>query len=369
MTSTWAPVLTWDDPTINLLAGHRHRLASDEKRSFQPTGLGRGDYLTLIAGEIDFWKTQQDTETGAIIDPYRKAEFQYSTPAFAHAASALVAYANRGDLVESTAKALDWSCRTLADRKAATGHEDFFSPMIAHAIRLLKPLVPSDRSAGWENDIRRFDPFTTYRVAPGGNNWNLVAACGEAFFQAMGLRDAENGFVEASFAGQGKTFGTPYGLYLEGPMAYDHFPRLWIADLVARGYDGPYSPEMAEMMRRAAITSLFLQSSTGELPAGGRSAHHQWNEAEQCVTFEIYAAEARKAGDEDLAAYFKRAAHLALGEMRRWVRPSGEMQIVKNWVDRRSRTRSKGIPPIPSTTCSRCRCWRPPTNTPKPRKR
>jgi hypothetical protein len=34
-----------------------------------------------------------------------------------------------------------------------------------------------------------------------------------------------------------------------------------------------------------------------------------------------------------MARAFKRGAHLALASMQRWRRPSGEMQIVKNWVD------------------------------------
>ncbi|MES2463613.1 MAG: hypothetical protein V4671_23815, partial [Armatimonadota bacterium] len=332
--SAWAPVLSWPDPTAPLLAGHRSRMESASVKSFKTTGLQRSDYLKLIGSEIDFWKTKQNKETGAIIDPYRNVEFQYSTPAFAHAASTLVVYAGRKDLIEAAAKSLDWSARTLADRKAASGHEDFFAPMIAHAIRLLKPHVPPARSAGWENDIRRFDPVTTYRMAMGrGGNWNVVAASGEALFQMMGLRDPKNRFVETSFAGQGAVFGTPYGLYLEGPMPYDHFPRLWAADLIARGYTGAYQRELREVLRRASLTSLFMQSPGGELPAGGRSAQHQWNEAEQCVTFEIYGARALRDGDPELAGIFKRAAHLSLQSMRRWVRPSGEMQIVKNWVD------------------------------------
>src|SRR6185437_10133423 len=116
-------------------------------------------------------------------------------------------------------------------------------------------------------------------------------------------------------------------------MAYDHFPRLWLADLLAGGYDGPSHAELEEAIRRAAITSLFMQSPWGELPAGGRSAQHQWNEAEQCVTYEIYAARALKDGDAPMAGVYERAAHLALASMRRWIRPSGEMQIVKNWFD------------------------------------
>ncbi len=205
--------------------------------------------------------------------------------------------------------------------------------MIAHAIRLLEPHVPAERSAAWKHDIGRFEPFQTYRRGLGENNWNIVSASGEALFQMMGLRAAAHRYPEASFAAQGRHFDTSYGLYLEGPMPYDHFPRLWLGDLVARGYSGAYRAELTEALRRAAITSLFMQSPIGELPAGGRSAHHQWNEAEQCVTYEIYAARARADGDAELAAYFKRGAHLALRSMFRWVRPSGEMQIVKNWMD------------------------------------
>ncbi|GAA4054275.1 hypothetical protein [Actinomadura miaoliensis] len=327
--STWGPILVSPDPTAPLLDGHRSRSADDRVR---PTGLRRGDYLRLIASEVDFWEAEQDAD-GAIIDPYLNREFQYSTPAFAHAAATLVAYAGRRDLLKAAALALDWSARELAERTAADSHEDFYAPMLAHAIRLLEPHVPRARAAAWKSDIGRFEPFLTYRSALGSSNWNIVAASGEALFQMMGLRTASDRFPEASFAAQGVHFDASHGLYLEGPMAYDHFPRLWLGDLIGRGYTGPYRAELTEALRRAAITSLFMQSPTGELPAGGRSAHHQWNEAEQCVTYEVFAARALAAGDSELAAYFKRGAHLALRSMLRWVRPSGEMQIVKNWMD------------------------------------
>jgi hypothetical protein len=330
-TSTWTTPL--EDPTAALLAGHRTRVAGNPELPFQATGLTRSDYLSLIAGEVDFWKTLQNPATGAIIDPYRAVEFQYSTPAYAHAAATLVAYADRADLLESAALALDWSAKSLSTRRAASGHEDFFAPMIAHSIRLLKPFVSPERAAQWEYYIWFFEPYIIYRYGPGVNNWNVVAACGEALFQKMGIRDAGHTFVAESFAKQGDNFDSTYGMYLEEAMAYDHFPRLWIADLLANGYNGAYSRQLEETLRRGSITSLFMQSPYGELPSGGRSAQHQWNEAEQCVTYEVYAARALADGDTELAAYFKRAAHLSLRSMRRWVRPSGEMQIVKNWVD------------------------------------
>ncbi|MBC8104168.1 MAG: hypothetical protein H7Z41_16460 [Cytophagales bacterium] len=339
VTIAWNPLpaslwsLPTDDPTAAMLAGHRTRVASNMGMSFQPTGLTRSHYLSLITGQVDFWKTKQNPANGAIIDPYLNREFQYSTPAYAHAAATLVAYAGRADLLETAALALDWSARTLSTRRAASGHEDFFAPMIAHAIRLLKPFVPAERSARWEYDIWFFEPLITYRFGAGVNNWNIVAACGEAMFQTMKIRDAGHPFVAASFARQGDNFDSTLGLYLEEAMPYDQFPRLWVSDLIGRGYSGPYTQELNETLRRGSITSLFMQSPTGEHPAGGRSAHHQWNEAQQCVIYEVYAARALTNSDGELAAYFKRAAHLSLQSMQRWVRPSGEMQIVKNWID------------------------------------
>jgi hypothetical protein len=330
--STWDAEIFKTDPTKPLLDAFRLAAQKNAPRDFRSTGLKRGDYLKLIASEVDFWKTQQNAD-GAIIDPYSKQEIQYSTPAFANAAAVLVAHGGRTDLMEPASKALDWATMRLAERKAANSHEDFYPTMIAHALMLLKPQVKPERAAQWENNIRRFDPYKTYRMAMGSMNWNIVSSAGESLFQKMGLRDKTSQYVADSFAAQGHHFTSPYGLYLEGPMAYDHFPRIFLADVLAQGYSGPYQAELSEALRRAAITSLFMQSPWGELPAGGRSANHQWNEAEQCVTYEIYAAKAKKEGDDQLAGVYKRAAHLALASMQRWVRPSGEMQIIKNWVD------------------------------------
>ena len=74
-----------------------------------------------------------------------------------------------------------------------------------------------------------------------------------------------------------------------------------------------------------------------ELDSGhfrGRSSQHQWNEAVQTVTYELFASKFAKdgkqkqqgdiltashlVGDMVTAGAFKRAAHLALGSLRRW---------------------------------------------------
>jgi hypothetical protein len=45
----------------------------------------------------------------------------------------------------------------------------------------------------------------------------------------------------------------------------------------------------------------------GELATGGRSSQHQWNEAVQCVIFEIYANYWKSQGNMVAARAFKRA--------------------------------------------------------------
>jgi rhamnogalacturonyl hydrolase YesR len=325
----WINVAKTPDAIAPYLKRFRTQLAA--KPAFRPTGLGRKDYLKLIAGNVDFFRKHQNKD-GAIIDPYRRVEFQYSTPCFALAAATLVVYGGRKDLLEPAAKAMDWATLTLSQGRAATHHEDFFSEQIGHAMPLFRPLVSKARYAKWQAQIAGFDPYKVYRAGIGGNNWNVVALSGEWLFHRLGLRP-DTKYIAESLTAQGKSFSSSFGLYLEGPMAYDHFPRLWAADMVSHGYNGVHARDLAEMLRRGAITSLFMQSPTGELPAGGRSAHHQWNEAEQACTYEIYAARALKDGDKQMAGVFKRAAHLALASMKRWMRPSGEMQIVKNWVN------------------------------------
>lgn len=325
----WQDVFAWPDPVAPYVA--QFRKDQPKFTNFKPTGLTRADYLGLVEGNVDFFKNHQDAN-GAIIDPYKKVEYQYSTPCFALAAATIFVNDQRSDLLEPAAKALDWSISTLSQRKAATNHEDFYPPQIAHALPLLKPYVTKERYDNWIKTIQSFDPYVTYRSRCGHGNWNVVALSGEGLFYRMGIRQSPS-YTEDCLASQGALFNLPWGMYTEGPMPYDHFPRIWAADMLAAGYQGKHTDKLAEVLRRGSLTSLFLQSPMGELPAGGRSAHHQWNEAEQCLTYEIYAAKAKADGDLELAGAFKRAAHLALGSMRRWQRPSGEMWIVKNRAD------------------------------------
>jgi hypothetical protein len=50
-----------------------------------------------------------------------------------------------------------------------------------------------------------------------------VALSGEGLFFQMKLRE-NSSFIESSLSAQSRFFNSPWGLYTEGPMPYDHFP-------------------------------------------------------------------------------------------------------------------------------------------------
>lgn len=323
------------DPIAPFRERFLERLSPD--RSGRSEGTSRKNYLRLIAGNVDFFQQFQD-EQGAIIDPYEDKELQYSTPAFALAAAAAAAHGGRGDLLEPAALAMDWATLTLQNGAAPDRHNDFYPPLLAHAWQLLSHRVKPERAKEWRERLSAYNPHRTYRFGQGGGNWNVVALSGEALFHQLGIRDS-GAYAEESLARQGDRM-TPHGMYLDvnsEAMAYDHFPRLWLADMLGSGYEGEGAEGLREFLERGAWTSLFLQSSAGELPTGGRSSHHQWNEAAQCVTFEVFGALAEREGDLITAGIFKRAARHSLEAMEPWQRPSGELWVVKNRVDPKER--------------------------------
>ncbi len=325
--TTWTFEGQSPDPTAHYV---RDFLRNAEGAAIHPTGLTAARYVDLVEANVGYFAKHQD-EHGAIIDPYRKIEWQYATPSFALGAIFCVITRGRDDLLEPAAKAMDWATTCLNKREVPQQHEDFYAPLLAHALPLLNGRVSEARYSMWRERLV-FDPREIYRDRPGGGNWNVVALSGDYLLFKQGLRE-DDSYTRECLAAQGRHFANPLGLYCEGPMPYDHFPRIWAADMLTAGYAGEHADDLAEMLRRAALASLFMQSPLGELPAGGRSAHHQWNEAEQCVTYEIFAAKSKQEGNLPLARAYKRAARLALQSMTRWQRPSGELWVMKNKVD------------------------------------
>jgi hypothetical protein len=104
--------------------------AADAVTDFTPSKITRRDYLTLIAGDVDFFKQHQNA-SGAIIDPNTNREVQYSTPAFAVAAGILATQAGRTDLLQPAINALSRSITALVTATPISTSPSSSTPIVS----------------------------------------------------------------------------------------------------------------------------------------------------------------------------------------------------------------------------------------------
>ena len=334
--------ITYPDawPTIdesNPEFSHLHKVVLDlaERGSTViPTGSTRADYIDGVRGIVHFFR-QFQSKNGAIFDPNKKEEFQYSTPAYAYCSALLLSEGIDPDIRESAIRAIDWAVTSFCRGEAATKHEDFFPFLLGQALRLIEPNVEAGQLAAWKNLLRSTNPFRIYRHKVGGrdgpgSNWNCKALAGEYLFYAAGIRDNLD-FVETSLSMQGRFFNNPYGLYTEGPSVYDIFPRCWLGEMLFRGYKGAFAGKLEKVLRLGELTSLFLQMPDGALYSGGRSSHHLWGDALQTLCFEAACRHlVADPANHALAGAFKRAARRAYAAVEACRHDSGEFSVVRN---------------------------------------
>lgn len=305
----------------------------NKEKDFKPLNFKKEEYLKVIDKQVRAMLKYQD-DTGRIIDPVEKTEKYYSTPCYAHSVAVLVAsgYIDKNDsLALSGVKALDIALTEMVNATVNGNHGDFYTWPAMLAYELFKPSVSKEILQSWYSKIQAIKIeklYATYNKKE-GNNWVLVHTAGEF------LR-AQSGFTTFDYAEQMLKFQlanfTDLGMYNEGgnPLAYDLFPRHYLSGMLQLGYKGKQALKMRDNLWKGAWTSLFMQSPFGELPTGYRSSHHIWNEAEQCVVFEIYASAYARLGKNKEAGTFKRAAMLSLNSINQWIREDGSGYIVKN---------------------------------------
>jgi len=236
---------------------------------FQPTGLGRADYLRFIEGQARAIRRYQNAE-GRIVDPVLKAEFAFATPCYAHAVAALLAsgHATDPDLLESGMRAMDAAVGDMARGAAPDNHGDFFTYPVLLALREYERVAPVERVAAWRRDLKHVDPSKLYRAnKPGGGNWNIVNAAGEYLRSREGMTSPD--YLEACLRAHLADFNE-FGMFNEqgNPLAYDHFSRYFLSGILHLGYHGPSLDLYRQLMWKGAWTSLFMQSPAGELPTG-----------------------------------------------------------------------------------------------------
>ncbi|KAH0476108.1 MAG: hypothetical protein KVP17_003339 [Porospora cf. gigantea B] len=307
------------------IASHFKYIATESS----PLSTPRTAYLDVIEPIVDYWTTHQTAE-GAIIDPWREREVQYSTAAFGYGAATIVKGRGRDDLKPVALLAVDHSIRSFAKGSTADSHGNFFSIFIAAALPLVEPYAPAKQMSEWKTLLSDYDVNGVYVMKGKDNNWSACAYVGESLMTALGLRNSVPYCQERLGPFISRHFLEPSGVFWEdeSPMAYDVWTRGFFEYMLLKTV-----PEDVDMLQdalqRGGVSSLFLQSPSGELPTGGRSSLHTWNEAAQSLVFEARALRARSEYPE-LEPIFRRAARRSLLSIKHWVRDTGDVWVVKN---------------------------------------
>jgi len=313
----------------------------------RPTSLTKQSYLQTINGIVQFMRNLQD-EYGRIIDPFEKREVQYSTPCFAFSCATVWAQGFDDTLLNNCTSALSIATEELANKTCADGHCVFFMKPVMFAYRILVDKVDPALVAKWNASLSIMNPWIDFGYP--SNNWGLVGAAGDllrtTLITSFGNSSWSDSMMESQLGAPGiYNMITPNGLYQDhtgtaglNPLPYDTFPVSgYLTVLMREGYSGKFAPLLTELNKRAAYSHLLMQNPRGEIPTGGRSSQHQWNEAVSCLAYEIFASYSKSAGDDTAACQFKRAAHLSAESVMRWQNQDGPykgaLQIVKNHFD------------------------------------
>lgn len=358
-----------------------------------PTGLKRADYLTTINGVVQYFRQFQNS-TGHIIDPYRGLEtqvralvmripafpstrvklivfailphvsrtLQYATPCFAFACATAWSQGLDASLLPNCTSALTAATTELATKTCADGHCVFFMKPVMFAYRVLANRVDGATKATWDTNLQTMSPDNDFGFPT--NNWGLVGTLDmlrTTYITQFGNASWWMRMLDFQL-GEPSVYLTPNGLYQDhtgasppagmpcagyqcsalNPLPYDTFPVSgYLTVMLREGYNLSHAPLLQEATMRAGWTHMLMQTPWGEIPTGGRSSQHSWNEAVSALAYEIEANKYAAAGDAQAACMFQRAAHKSHAALIRWINGpqpgqgnasmAGAFQIVKNW--------------------------------------
>jgi hypothetical protein len=180
----------------------------------------------------------------------------------------------------------------------------------------------------WKKRLSTINPETCYRVVAKTpedkvKNWALFTGVSEYFRYSAGIGGSME-FIDRQVASQLQWLDEN-DMYMDGrgethhPFVYDLVPRGLFVLLLSEGYRGRYFDRIDECLRKTGLLTLKMQSSTGELPFGGRSNQFLHNEAWLALVFEYEAKRYAREGNLALAGEFKAAIERALTVTEKWL--------------------------------------------------
>ena len=239
----------------------------------------------------------------------------------------LIANGRRRELLPIFLEMMEFCCKNIPLVKAAN---DFSVREIINCITEIEKhfVVAREDVARWENYLASITPQQCYSVfakTPNNpvKNWALFTGVSEYFRQRKGLCTNQE-FIDTQIASQLQWFDEN-GMYMDNagdihhPIQYDIVPRALFAILLNGGYRGKYYKTIDEILKKAGVPTLNMQSACGEMPFGGRSNQFLHNEAWLALLLEYEAARYQQAGDCALAKKFKAGAAQAVAATEYWL--------------------------------------------------
>lgn len=314
---------------------------------FTPTGLDKTVYLKIVDTVIDGYSKEK------LISDLPKTEQDYTTyniHANCRVAVCLALLLSNGlkkDWFDVWEGIMDAASKAFYLRNS-DAMNDFAVKDFMLSYRLMKNYISKKKAACWMARLRLFIPHRNYRFVNRGDgaffegNINIYNMAAEALREAEGLCDTEK-YFDLHWPAQLKNFDEN-GMYRDPgcPMLYDLTTRVQIQVMFMAGYNGKYKTALDNNLKKAALCGLLYQSAAFEFPFGGRSNQYLFNEGLLASNFEYEAARYNKEGNLKLAGAFKRAAHLAVLAIGRWLDQNPPKHIKNFYTDHRHGTEGYG---------------------------
>jgi hypothetical protein len=300
--------------------------------ALKPSGITRDTYLDM-AEKIVRELCPLQNEEGLITDPYLPCDIHrelISSARFIGALGQLIKAGRCLDLRQQLFAAVQVCFHHWAEPKRAP---EFRVKELIYAWEAMEGyLSPSDK-VRWEESLKNYDPAACYAtfVYDMHNNFTTFALIGEflrykhGFIQGIEMVE---GLIEDQIS---RDLFTAAGLYKDPgvPLTYSTVVTQQWDFLLKLGYDGKFASAVDEIVRRAGLTTLLMQSTTGQAPFGGRSNQYQFVEGHLACFFETRASYYAGMEDSIMAGAFKRAAHKAAECALPWIMEMAPPRCIK----------------------------------------
>ncbi len=238
------------------------------------------------------------------------------------------------------------ACDAIASNKKAQ-MLNFAVKEIMIAYVLMADKAEPEVKAHWDECLSAITPVEWYNYNSGSqHNINIYNLAGEWLRDYTGLYNSDSYFTRC-WPKQLEKFDVN-GMYPDNyssspnlnPMLYDLTTRVQMQLITGFGYDGEYRTKMDEVMENGGLSTLMTQSAAFQLPYGGRSNQYLFNEALIASCCEYEASRYKAKGNLKTAGAYKRAAHLAIQSIDRWL--DAQKHIKNFYTSEKTGTESYG---------------------------